>query len=216
MSNQCVKKRRESSFSKGYIVNNEDALVMIDSWHKADSKRKQRLSNRIIFSLGFLIHARIRPYRGSSIYDDLLQEGKIGLFRALNDFDLERSNNFFKFATCHIKTRVRRFLVREFKRQRREVLFKEPELIIDDEETVVSTEELFERKQEGQLFTRALAFLSSRERDLLLMRFGLDGYCPCNLQEIGEKMNLTRERVRQIQVKALKKLKRSSNMMNFE
>ncbi len=54
---------------------------------------------------------------------------------------------------------------------------------------------------------RSLATLSEREADILRFFFGLNEYPAMTLEEIGEKMDLTRERVRQIKEKAIKKLK---------
>lgn len=57
---------------------------------------------------------------------------------------------------------------------------------------------------------RAIDTLSPKERDILKMFFGLDGYTPMTLDEIGEKFDLTRERVRQIKEKAIRRLKHTS------
>lgn len=54
---------------------------------------------------------------------------------------------------------------------------------------------------------RSLSTLSEREADILRYFFGLSEYPPLTLEEIGEKLDLTRERVRQIKEKAIKKLK---------
>lgn len=50
--------------------------------------------------------------------------------------------------------------------------------------------------------------LSPKEREVLMLRFGLNGHEPLTLEAIGNKYNLTRERIRQIENKALNKLKR--------
>jgi len=55
---------------------------------------------------------------------------------------------------------------------------------------------------------RALATLTPRERKILRLRFGLDDDRPRTLEEVGREFGLTRERIRQIQTKALKRLRR--------
>jgi RNA polymerase primary sigma factor len=57
---------------------------------------------------------------------------------------------------------------------------------------------------------RALATLTEREADVVKLFFGLAGKYPHSLEEIGEKFNLTRERVRQIKEKAVRRLKHGS------
>ncbi|HEX7034815.1 MAG TPA: RNA polymerase sigma factor RpoS [Pseudomonadales bacterium] len=56
---------------------------------------------------------------------------------------------------------------------------------------------------------RLLGTLSERHQEVLARRFGLRGYEPATLEEVGEEVGLTRERVRQIQSEALKRLRRS-------
>ena len=56
----------------------------------------------------------------------------------------------------------------------------------------------------------ALNILTDRARQILEMRFGLNGRTPRTLDEIGDHFGLTRERIRQIQVEAIKKLKAST------
>jgi RNA polymerase primary sigma factor len=57
----------------------------------------------------------------------------------------------------------------------------------------------------------ALAILPQNEQSILKMSFGIDHPHPCSLDEIAMQMKLTRERVRQIQAKAITRLRRSSN-----
>ncbi len=57
---------------------------------------------------------------------------------------------------------------------------------------------------------RALSTLTSREADLIRLYFGLNGSHPMTLEEIGEEFDLTRERVRQIKEKAIRRLKHTS------
>ena len=62
----------------------------------------------------------------------------------------------------------------------------------------------FERRIQGMV-----SGLDEKERDVIRMRFGLDGEEPQTLQEIGEAMGLSRERIRQIESRAKEKLRRS-------
>lgn len=62
----------------------------------------------------------------------------------------------------------------------------------------------------NQEIKRSLGSLVARERDVLVLLFGLNGFAPHSLEEIGEKYNLTRERVRQIKDKALTRLRQGS------
>ena len=63
-----------------------------------------------------------------------------------------------------------------------------------------------------------LVTLSDRERQVLLLRFGLQDGSPRTLEEVGQMFNVTRERVRQIEAKALRKLRhpsRSKRLKSF-
>ncbi len=57
---------------------------------------------------------------------------------------------------------------------------------------------------------RALSTLTMREADIITRHFGLNGHAALTLEEIGEKFSLTRERVRQIKEKAIRRLKHTS------
>jgi RNA polymerase primary sigma factor len=58
----------------------------------------------------------------------------------------------------------------------------------------------------NEALARALAMLNERERQVLELRFGLNGEAPCTLDEVGRAFQVTRERIRQIENHALKKL----------
>ncbi|MBC6407153.1 MAG: sigma-70 family RNA polymerase sigma factor [Rhodobacteraceae bacterium] len=61
----------------------------------------------------------------------------------------------------------------------------------------------------GQIITQALGHLSPREERVLRLRFGIGMHTDQTLFEVGEQFNLTRERIRQIELKALRKLRSS-------
>ncbi|MBN2615075.1 MAG: sigma-70 family RNA polymerase sigma factor [Bacteroidales bacterium] len=63
---------------------------------------------------------------------------------------------------------------------------------------------------------RAISTLTQREADVIRLYFGLNGGHPMTLEEIGEKFDLTRERVRQIKEKAIRRLKQTSRSKNLK
>ena len=67
-------------------------------------------------------------------------------------------------------------------------------------------EEQVEDSLRSQILAAALEALAERERQVLVLRYGLEDAEPKTLEEIGRRLGLTRERVRQIEVEALKRL----------
>ena len=78
-----------------------------------------------------------------------------------------------------------------------------------EQETIPAADFVFLRQSLRRHITQALGDLDEKEERVLRLRFGLDGSDPKTLKEIGEMMNLSRERIRQIEAQALDKLHRS-------
>jgi RNA polymerase primary sigma factor len=78
-----------------------------------------------------------------------------------------------------------------------------------EQETIPSAELTLIKSSFNAEIQALVAELDVKERDVIRMRFGLDDEEPCTLQEIGDKLGLSRERVRQIEAKAKEKLRRS-------
>jgi RNA polymerase sigma factor (sigma-70 family) len=70
-----------------------------------------------------------------------------------------------------------------------------------------SPEEVAIHHEKTEVISKVLRTLSERERKIVALRFGLDGQPACTLGEVGKVMGTTRERVRQIEMKAIRKLR---------
>ena len=83
------------------------------------------------------------------------------------------------------------------------------------DETVPLPDEAAEVALRKEALDRILAMLSTRERRVLELRYGLNGEAPCTLDEVGRAFNVTRERIRQIENQSLKKLRALAESQNL-
>ena len=85
--------------------------------------------------------------------------------------------------------------------------------IVADEKSNSPVENLQSKSLIGDV-DKVLSTLEPREADIIRLRFGLEGHDPQTLEEVGERIGITRERVRQLQEQAIRQLRR--NMNKFE
>ena len=231
------------------------------------SKGNEAAKKKLIESNLRLVVSVAKHYQNCGLsFQELLQEGNIGLIKAVNKFDLKKGYRFSTFAPWWIRQAISRAIadqgriirlpvhitenINKVKNAERDLILKLgrvptdeeiADLISLNEEDVITARSFYQDASsldipvgedesdtigdfiEDDHFTdpqisclqisdkdgikKVLSTLTQREADILTMRFGLDDGKTMTLEEVGKFYKLTKERIRQIEEKALTKLR---------
>ncbi len=189
---------------------------------------------------------------------DLVQEGNIGLMKAVDRFDVKRGFKFSTYATWWIRQAISRSLAEKSRLIRIPVhmienltrvekmikaaggednqavrvdgvdvdrltqLLRNPVSldqhfddgesnplgrIVESEDAGDETDRALDREVMRGKLRQCFGVLNTREQEVLRLRYGLEGGAPMTLDEIGRRYSVSRERIRQIEIKALRKLR---------
>lgn len=230
----------------------------------------QSAKNELVEANLRLVVSLARHYQGCGLsYQDLIQEGNIGLIKAAEKFDVSKGFRFSTYASWWIKQALSRAIadqsrtiripvhmtenINKFKKAERELLSqlnRKPKIkeiadamgisekqakeiqsyiveptsldiqVGDDDDTTIGSfvedthfvnpESAYIKESNGDVVNAVLDTLSDREANILRLRFGIGGKKAMTLEEVGKEYGLTRERIRQIEAKALRKLRHPS------
>lgn len=188
-----------------------------DLTEETRERKVQDIHNRIVEGLDFLVYSHAKQYRKFPNYEDLVQEGFIGLLRATRKFNYNLFPNFFVYAEKWIKHCIKRSASRfdvVYSPNKDRVVYAEPTEIGEEEEVEDTPEEIFFSKEQSIKVEEELSKLPQRDKEIVQRIFGLGEYDndPQTLREIGPMFDLTHERIRQIKNKVIEKLRKNENL----
>lgn len=148
---------------------------------------------------------------------ELVSDGNMSLIRAVEKFDFARGNKFSTYASWAIMKNYARSIPDELRhRDRFRTSTDEMFAATRDQRSDEYELELAQAQREAQI-GRILGRLDEREQRIIRSRFGLGpGQEPLTLKEVGEEMGVTKERVRQIEARALSKLRQAAEEEHIE
>ncbi|WP_339735436.1 sigma-70 family RNA polymerase sigma factor [uncultured Gimesia sp.] len=168
-------------------------------------------------NLRLVVSIAKRHIRPGNNFFEMVSDGNMSLIRAIEKFDYTKGNKFSTYASWAIMKNYARSIPAEYKvldrfRTGNEELFFQS----TDERESQYREELINQKQHAVIMS-ILDQLDGREKDILIYRYGLNARNePQTLEQVGNRFGVTKERIRQLESRALKKLRRITQVERVE
>ena len=174
--------------------------------------------NQIIrANLRLVVSIAKRHVGPSQNFFELVSDGNMSLMRAVEKFDYARGNKFSTYASWALMKNFARTIPDEHRHQDRfRTSLDEMFTATKDDRADPFEEEAVQNQREAQV-EKILERLDEREQRIIIRRFGLRrGQEPLTLKQVGAEMGVTKERVRQIEARALTKLRKAAEEDRIE
>ena len=183
----------------------------------------ERVRNTLIERNLRLVVYIARKFENTGVgVEDLISVGTIGLIKAVNTFNPEKKIKLATYASRCIENEILMYLRRNSK-VKAEVSFYEPlnidwdgnELLLSD---ILGTENdtvynLIEDEVDKQLLFLALKHLNEREKEIVRLRFGLNGYTEKTQKEVADMLGISQSYISRLEKKIISRLKKEINKM---
>ena len=214
---------------KLYYVGGNDALPpplskdeeeeLVNKLSNGDEKIRSTLIER---NLRLVVYIA-RKFENTGVYvEDLISVGTIGLIKAVNTFNPEKKIKLATYASRCIENEILMYLRRNSK-IKAEISFYEPlnidwdgnELLLSD---ILGTENdtvynLIEDEVDKQLLVMALRSLNEREKEIVRLRFGLNGTREKTQKEVADMLGISQSYISRLEKKIIKRLKKEISRM---
>lgn len=199
---------------KDYKNVNEDIRIKIKNIkliRTFDIERAKKLEDSLILSLDYLVHSVIYKYKRFDNYEDLYQEGMFGLIKAVQHYNSDMSFHFVRYAIWWVKARVMRSIKKLSIISSNDKSFIKffTQYDIDDETMIGKSDPENDAilSEQFKHLNESINLLPKKYQYIISLRYGLNNNKEHNLQELSNKLNMTREGIRQLEHRILNKLK---------
>jgi RNA polymerase sigma factor (sigma-70 family) len=192
---------------RGQALETREAREVLH-WAHAATRLRDQIAE---INLGLVLAMAKRVRNADIEFADLISEGNMALMRAVDKFDCGRGFKFSTYACRAILKAFSRHGIKQSKHRQRFPTEFDPAMERGDHAGVVRAQHESECASEvGWLLESNRADLTALEREVIECRFGINAPIESalpTLEQIGASLGVTKERVRQIQIRALEKLR---------
>lgn len=207
---------RKMNFLKFWAARLRDQLdvsrARTRDMNQIESLLRQALEvkNRLIRSnLRLVVSIAKRHVMQNANFFEMVSDGNMSLIRSIEKFDFSRGNKFSTYATWAIMKNFARSIPAEHSHQDKYRTGTDEFFMSSPDGRGDQFGQLLTNQRQREAIVGILDELNDREREIIKFRFGLDcGTEPQTLEQVGSRFGVTKERIRQIEVRALDKMRR--------